>query len=182
MGTGDSFDIDRDGVVTDAELATAERRPLWRRLGLHGPAIVLRWFGRNAKRMAVLLLGCAVLAAGAAMLVLPGPGVIIIIVGLAILATEFAWAERALDRTRSRATNAIVAVQENAAGRWLLVLSGLGLVAGGVIALVVLPSLAVAAVSLALAGAIALGTLLPAVQRWLRQSTDSRVDAAEAAD
>ena len=34
------------------------------------------------------------LLAGFAMLVLPGPGIIVIILGLAILATEFAWAER----------------------------------------------------------------------------------------
>jgi len=182
MVAGDPYDVDRDGIVTDTDLASAPAPPLWRRLGLRGPAIILRWFGRNAKRMAVLLLGCAVLVAGAAMLVLPGPGVIIIVVGLAILATEFAWAERALDRTRSRATTAIVAVQDNAAGRWLLVLSGLGLVAGGVVALLILPTFAVGAISVILAGAIALGTLLPAVQRWLRQSAAARVDAAEATE
>ena len=35
------------------------------------------------------------------MLALPGPGVLVIILGLVILATEFAWAERMLDRTTS---------------------------------------------------------------------------------
>ena len=64
--------------------------------------------------MLVAALGFTVVGAGVALLVLPGPGVIVIIVGLAILATEFAWAERALDKTigrrrrrpaRSRATS-----------------------------------------------------------------------------
>jgi len=37
------------------------------------------------------------------MLVLPGPGILVIIVGLAILATEFVWAERLLIHARERA-------------------------------------------------------------------------------
>jgi hypothetical protein len=34
------------------------------------------------------------------MMVTPGPGVLAIIAGLAILATEWAWAERMLDRAK----------------------------------------------------------------------------------
>jgi hypothetical protein len=36
------------------------------------------------------------------MLVLPGPGILVIIVALAILATEFAWAEALLVQARAR--------------------------------------------------------------------------------
>jgi uncharacterized protein (TIGR02611 family) len=43
-------------------------------------------------------LGIAVLAAGVAMLALPGPAFVVIPVGLAILSLEFAWAERLLER------------------------------------------------------------------------------------
>lgn len=54
------------------------------------------------RRIAVSVAGGVVLAAGAAMLVLPGPGLLVIAGGLAILATEFAWARRSLDRVRER--------------------------------------------------------------------------------
>ena len=37
------------------------------------------------------------------LLVLPGPGLLVIIAGLAVLAREFVWAERALDKAKSRA-------------------------------------------------------------------------------
>ena len=50
-------------------------------------------------RVAFAVAGFAVLAAGLAMLVLPGPGVLVSAVGLAMLALEFAWAEQALERT-----------------------------------------------------------------------------------
>lgn len=70
---------------------------------LHSPVEWFRWIGRNAKRIAVFIAGVVVLLAGFAMLVLPGPGLVVIILGLAILATEFAWAERALDRTKKKA-------------------------------------------------------------------------------
>jgi hypothetical protein len=104
--TLDRLDLDHDGEVTDAELALAPVPPRWKRLGLHGPAIVARWIGRNAKRMAVAVAGGAVVAAGVAMLVLPGPGLLVIVAGLAILATEFAWAERALDTAKRKAAQA----------------------------------------------------------------------------
>ena len=45
-------------------------------------------------RAAVLLVGLTVLAAGVAMLALPGPGWVAIFLGLVILSSEFAWAHR----------------------------------------------------------------------------------------
>lgn len=168
------WDFDHDGEITDHDLAQAPVPPRWRRLGLHGPAIVLRWFTRNAKRLAVLVAGGAVLLAGVAMLVLPGPGVLVLLVGLMILATEFAWAERALDRTASRASQAMVAVSGNAAGRGLLLASGVGLVGVGVVGMFALPDVRIAAVSLALAGLIALATLTPPAQRWLHREHSRR--------
>jgi uncharacterized protein (TIGR02611 family) len=56
----------------------------------------------RAYRVAVAVAGFAVLVAGLAMLVLPGPGLLTIAVGLALLALEFAWAERLLGRTLDR--------------------------------------------------------------------------------
>jgi hypothetical protein len=37
------------------------------------------------------------------MMVTPGPGILVIIAGLAVLATEYAWAQRTLERTKERA-------------------------------------------------------------------------------
>jgi hypothetical protein len=40
------------------------------------------------------------------MLVLPGPGLLLIIAGFAILATEYVWAQRALNYAKQKATRA----------------------------------------------------------------------------
>ena len=53
--------------------------------------------GRLYRAMFVLL-GAVVLAAGIAMLALPGPAFVVIPIGLAILSLEFAWAERMLEK------------------------------------------------------------------------------------
>jgi uncharacterized protein (TIGR02611 family) len=60
----------------------------------------------NAWRITVFTVGMAVLLAGVAMLVLPGPGWAAIFVGFAILATEFAWAQAALARAKETANRA----------------------------------------------------------------------------
>ncbi|MBI3849968.1 MAG: PGPGW domain-containing protein [Verrucomicrobia bacterium] len=52
------------------------------------------------KRMARTVIGVTVLLIGIALLVLPGPAVLVIPIGLAILAAEFAWAERLLQKLR----------------------------------------------------------------------------------
>ena len=46
--------------------------------------------------------GFLVLLAGVAMLVLPGPGLVTMGAGLAILALEYDWAKRLLHRVRER--------------------------------------------------------------------------------
>jgi len=52
------------------------------------------------KRFFIALIGGTVVLVGIAMLVLPGPAVVVIPMGLAILATEFIWARRALRKTK----------------------------------------------------------------------------------
>jgi len=47
------------------------------------------------KKFFIALIGGTVVLIGAAMLVLPGPGLLIIAAGVAILATEFLWVRRA---------------------------------------------------------------------------------------
>lgn len=58
-------------------------------------------------RIAFASLGFVVCAAGLVMLVTPGPGIPVIVLGLAMLALEFAWAERWLDRIADRAEQAV---------------------------------------------------------------------------
>lgn len=58
---------------------------------------------RHARRLVVLVVGGSVLLVGVAMVVLPGPAVLVIPLGLVILAAEFAWARRWLERVREKA-------------------------------------------------------------------------------
>ena len=58
---------------------------------------------RQARRIAVFIVGSTVVLFGIALIVLPGPAFIVIPVGLAILATEYAWARRWLNIIRESA-------------------------------------------------------------------------------
>jgi uncharacterized protein (TIGR02611 family) len=53
-------------------------------------------------RIAVGVLGVAIVVLGIVLIPLPGPGWLIVFAGLAVLATEFVWAERLLDFARGR--------------------------------------------------------------------------------
>lgn len=53
------------------------------------------------KRIVVAIVGFTVLLLGVAMIVLPGPAFIVIPLGLAILATEFVWAHKLLEKAKS---------------------------------------------------------------------------------
>lgn len=66
-------------------------------------AAVLRFIAHQWVRLSVAALGFTVLAVGLVLLVTPGPGLLVIIAGLAILAHEFAWAAVALEKARQRA-------------------------------------------------------------------------------
>jgi tellurite resistance protein TerC len=55
---------------------------------------------KTIKRGVILVAGGTVLALGVALVVLPGPAFVVIPAGLAILAIEFAWARRWLQRIR----------------------------------------------------------------------------------
>jgi putative membrane protein len=66
--------------------------------------LTYRW----ARRIAISIVGGTVLAIGVAMIVLPGPALVVIPLGLAILGAEYAWARRWLRKVKAR-TSAIVA-------------------------------------------------------------------------
>ncbi|MCB1030608.1 MAG: PGPGW domain-containing protein [Acidimicrobiales bacterium] len=54
-------------------------------------------------RIGTIVVGFIVLIAGLAMLVLPGQGIITVIIGLTILARELPWAERMLEYAKRKA-------------------------------------------------------------------------------
>jgi uncharacterized protein (TIGR02611 family) len=54
------------------------------------------------RKVIVAVLGVSVLLSGAAMILLPGPAIVVIPAGLAILATEFAWARSVLRKLKER--------------------------------------------------------------------------------
>lgn len=79
---------------TSSGLARFAARAPWRRL-----PHPLRW-------LTVAIIGGSCVVAGIAMLVLPGPGIAFILLGLAILATEFVWAETLLHRVKNGSQHA----------------------------------------------------------------------------
>ena len=58
-------------------------------------------FRRMFRRFVVAAAGGSLLVAGVALLVLPGPGTLVILAALTLLGTEFAWARRAVDRIKT---------------------------------------------------------------------------------
>lgn len=61
------------------------------------------WVWRHARKVVIGVIGGTVVLIGLALLLLPGPGSLVIILGLAILATEFAFAARWLRYAKERA-------------------------------------------------------------------------------
>ncbi len=55
------------------------------------------------KRSVVAVVGGLLTLTGIALLVLPGPGFVLVAAGLAVLATQFAWAKRPLDYATNKA-------------------------------------------------------------------------------
>ena len=70
---------------------------------------------QQAKRLIKIVIGFTVLAIGVVMLVTPGPGWAAIFGGLAILAAEFMWARRLLDRLKEQGIKVRDAVLPNSA-------------------------------------------------------------------
>lgn len=57
---------------------------------------------RHARQVAIAITGTLVLLVGIIAIPYPGPGWLIVFAGLAILATEFTWAQRVLEYAKER--------------------------------------------------------------------------------
>jgi uncharacterized protein (TIGR02611 family) len=79
-------------------------------------------------RILFLIAGAIVTLGGLAMLVLPGPALIVIPIGLAMLAMEFAWAENMLEKAVAQAEKAQQTAKE--ASRAQKILSGIAIAFG----------------------------------------------------
>lgn len=92
---------------------------------------------RQVKRGAVTLLGFGLIGVGGAFLFLPGPGFLIIVAGLAVLASEYVWARNALDKAKSKAEDAAAASVRTPLRTFGTVMVGTAMVAAGVLFAVV---------------------------------------------
>jgi tellurite resistance protein TerC len=70
---------------------------------------------RGARRLVIALIGGTTVLLGLALVVLPGPAVLVIPLGLGILGLEFAWARRWLERFRVEARRAAERIKDAAA-------------------------------------------------------------------
>jgi len=89
------------------------------------------------KRSVVTTVGVCLVLGGIALMPLPGPGILVVVAGLAVLATEYVWARRLLRRAKSEAERA---QEEAVASRTriaLTVLSALAMCGLGITMLVV---------------------------------------------
>ncbi|MEU2350570.1 PGPGW domain-containing protein [Modestobacter sp. NPDC049651] len=115
------------------------------------------------KTVVVAALGGFLTLAGIALLVLPGPGFVLIAAGLAVLATRFDWARKPLDQAKEKAAEGVDQVRRRPLQAVLALVCALALLAVGVVVLagVDLPFVnAFTAVVLILSGLFLLGTIV----------------------
>jgi tellurite resistance protein TerC len=72
---------------------------------------------KQLRRIMIVLLGAGVLVIGIAMIVLPGPAIIVIPAGLAILGTEFLWAQRMLAKMKVTGVSILRCIGGGTTGR-----------------------------------------------------------------
>src|SRR5919198_4192754 len=59
------------------------------------------------RKVVVAVIGFVLIAGGTALLVLPGPGILVILAGIAVLSLEFPWAKAVFDRIRAAIDQAL---------------------------------------------------------------------------
>jgi uncharacterized protein (TIGR02611 family) len=92
--------------------------------------------GHHVWRIGIAAVGLAVVIAGIVLLVVPGPGWLVIFLGFAIWATEFPWANAVATFVRRQITRCSSWIRGQP--RWLLVAVGTVCLVAGALAIVVL--------------------------------------------
>lgn len=72
----------------------------------------MTWLYKHTKRVVIFVIGITIVFIGIALLVLPGPGLLVILGGLALLAAEFAWAKVILNKVKSTAQSGYKKVKD----------------------------------------------------------------------
>lgn len=73
----------------------------------HSPRELLTFIFHSTKLILVFVVGVALVVLGIALIPLPGPfSIPLMVAGLAVLATEFVWAERMLDTVKDKTKQA----------------------------------------------------------------------------
>lgn len=138
------------------------------------------------KTVVTAILGALLLIAGVALLVLPGPGFVLVAAGLAVLATRFEWARRPLDYAKVKAQQGIDEVARSKFRAALALLCALALIAGGVLGTVGLdiPFMnTLSAILLIASGLILIGTVVYARRKGVSGSDRAgRPGTAQPAD
>ena len=67
----------------------------------------VHWTYKAARRVAIAVVGTTIVLLGIIMIVTPGPALIVIPIGLAVLGLEFAWARLWLKRLRETISNGL---------------------------------------------------------------------------
>jgi uncharacterized protein (TIGR02611 family) len=93
----------QEGQDTEVD-ARSEHSPLGRLRGWR-ERIRARRSTRHLYQVLIALLGGSIVVGGLFLVPLPGPGWLIVILGLAVLASEFAWAHRLLQFVKQTLTN-----------------------------------------------------------------------------
>jgi hypothetical protein len=94
----------------------------------HGPVFRVLW----------VVAGATVVVAGLAMTIFPGPAIVVLPLGMAMLAAEFAWASRVLDVGIERGVDAKRRVQAVSAATKVFALIAVALFAGAILVFFVL--------------------------------------------
>jgi len=80
----------------------------------HSPREIFDFIFRSTKRIVIFVVGVALILLGIALIPLPGPfSIPLMIAGLAVLATEYVWAEKALDTVKDKAKQASAAAKRS---------------------------------------------------------------------
>jgi tellurite resistance protein TerC len=79
----------------------------WKLRGYLRRTITYPW----ARRIVVAVIGGTIVLAGIVMVVLPGPAIIVIPLGLGVLGLEFAWARHWLRKLRTTASDVVSRVR-----------------------------------------------------------------------
>jgi hypothetical protein len=146
------------------------------------------------RKTGVTILGWVLVLAGVAALVLPGPGLLLLLAGLVVLSQEYDWAERRVEPVKKRAFDVAQAGVSTYPRIVLSALGALGLIALGVVWSLeptiptigpVGPALPLegwpTGSSLVLSGLVALALLIYSVRRWMKPAREARLEGRDPA-